>query len=345
MRNANGYGSITKLGGKRRKPYCVRITAGYKIEGGKAKQIQKTLGCFPTKKEASLFLAAYNQGTTVEQISKPPMTWEQVYEAWYTEKDSMVKKPSEKTFLKYDYSYKKTSRLAQKRFVDVRTEDLQAIMDAGKDLTRSPQASLLQLMKGMYKWAINHDVCTTDYSARVILQYSDTVVREHKPFTDDEIRLLIKADAALPLLMIFTGMRIGEILVLQPGQIHDGYIIGGLKTKAGRDRFIPVADAIKKYVRFEGQKYYFQTSSGTAWSSANYISQAWRPYMKSLGLDHLPHDCRHTCATLMERAGIDLLHRKLILGHAVDDITEGRYTHVSKEALAQDMEKVASLFF
>jgi integrase len=67
--------------------------------------------------------------------------------------------------------------------------------------------------------------------------------------------------------------------------------------------------------------------------------------MDSLGMDHLPHDTRHTCATLMERAGVDLLHRKLILGHAVEDITEGRYTHVSREALAQDMEQVAALFY
>jgi integrase len=67
--------------------------------------------------------------------------------------------------------------------------------------------------------------------------------------------------------------------------------------------------------------------------------------MEELGMDHHPHDARHTCATLMERAEIPLLHRKLILGHAVDDITEGRYTHVSREALAADMEKVAALFF
>jgi integrase len=229
--------------------------------------------------------------------------------------------------------------------VDVRAEDLQSIMDAGKHLTRSPQASLLQLMKSMYTWAINHDVCTTNYADRVILQYTDDVVREHKPFTDEEIRQLIEADAALPLLLIFTGMRIGEVLELTPDRIHDGYIIGGLKTAAGRDRFIPVAGPILKYIRAEGQRYYFDTAGGRAWSSANYIAQRWKPLMESLGMDHHPHDARHTCATLMERAEIPLLHRKLILGHAVDDITEGRYTHVSREALAADMEKVAALFF
>lgn len=345
MRNENGYGCISKLSGKRRRPYVVKITTGYRIVDGKARQIQKAIGYFATKKEASIFLAEYNQGTAPAQIGRAPMTWEQVYESWYKEKELLVKKPGAKTFAKYETSYKKTARLAGYRFADVRAEDLQAIMDAGKHLTRSPQASLLQLMKSMYTWAINHDVCTTNYADRVILQYTDEVIREHKPFTDEEIRQLIDADAALPLLLIFTGMRIGEVLELEPGQIHDGYIIGGLKTAAGRNRFIPIANAIRKYVRFEGQRHYYDTSNGRTWTSANYIHQRWKPLMESLGMDHHPHDARHTCATLMERAGIDLLHRKLILGHAVDDITEGRYTHVSRDALCQDMEKVAALFF
>lgn len=345
MRNENGYGCISKLSGRRRRPYVVKITTGYKIVDGKARQIQKTLGYFATKKEASIFLAEFHQGKAAPLIGKPIMTWEQVYEAWYKEKESLVKKPGAKTFAKYETSYKKTARLATYRFVDVRAEDLQAIMDAGKHLTRSPQASLLQLMKSMYNWAINHDVCTTNYADRVILQYTDDVVREHKPFTDEEIYQLIEADAAFPLLLIFSGMRIGEVLELTHDRIHDGYIIGGLKTAAGRDRFIPVAGPILKYVRPQGQRYYFDTAGGKAWTSANYIAQRWKPLMEELGMDHHPHDARHTCATLMERAEIPLLHRKLILGHAVDDITEGRYTHVSREALAADMEKVAALFF
>ncbi len=31
MKNANGYGTVKKLSGKRRNPYAVLITTGYKI--------------------------------------------------------------------------------------------------------------------------------------------------------------------------------------------------------------------------------------------------------------------------------------------------------------------------
>jgi integrase len=66
--------------------------------------------------------------------------------------------------------------------------------------------------------------------------------------------------------------------------------------------------------------------------------------MGKLGMYHVPHDCRHTCATLMERAKISKLHRKLILGHKIKDLTEGVYTHVSHEDLMADMIKITDMF-
>jgi integrase len=61
--------------------------------------------------------------------------------------------------------------------------------------------------------------------------------------------------------------------------------------------------------------------------------------MKSLGMEHYFHDTRHTCSTLMEEAGVPLLHRKLILGHKSSDITD-RYTHVSRDVLITDINKI-----
>ena len=49
MRNPNGYGSIIKLSGKRRKPFAVRVTIGWNNNG---KQIYKYIGYYKTKQEA-----------------------------------------------------------------------------------------------------------------------------------------------------------------------------------------------------------------------------------------------------------------------------------------------------
>ena len=56
MRRFNVEGSIYKLGCKRRKPWAVRITVGWTIEG---KQQYKYLGYYPTKTEAKNALREY----------------------------------------------------------------------------------------------------------------------------------------------------------------------------------------------------------------------------------------------------------------------------------------------
>lgn len=55
MKLPNGYGSVTKLSGNRRKPYLARVTLGWVIneETGKAVQNRVPIGTFKTKKRCS----------------------------------------------------------------------------------------------------------------------------------------------------------------------------------------------------------------------------------------------------------------------------------------------------
>ena len=54
MKLPNGYGSVTKLSGNRRKPYLARVTLGWITDEqtGKTVQNRVPLGTFKTKKEA-----------------------------------------------------------------------------------------------------------------------------------------------------------------------------------------------------------------------------------------------------------------------------------------------------
>lgn len=58
MRTPNGFGSVYKLSGKRRKPWCVRVTEEWNKETSHQKRI--FLGTFKTKEEAEFFLNDYN---------------------------------------------------------------------------------------------------------------------------------------------------------------------------------------------------------------------------------------------------------------------------------------------
>ncbi len=53
MKLPNGYGSVTKLSGNRRKPYLARVTLGWVTDeqAGKTMQNRITIGTFKTKKK------------------------------------------------------------------------------------------------------------------------------------------------------------------------------------------------------------------------------------------------------------------------------------------------------
>lgn len=114
---------------------------------------------------------------------------------------------------------------------------------------------------------------------------------------------------------------------------------GGSKTDAGRNRTIPIHDSLVPIIRERmGGRYLHGGDKPVLYQS--YIKAEWRPYMDLIGASHLPHDTRHTCATLLEQAGIPLHHQKLILGHAIQDVTQGIYTHVDPSALVEDINKL-----
>ena len=92
MKNPNGYGSISKLSGNRRRPFWVRITVGWDItKDGKQKQLTQTLGYYASRKEAMVALATYNANPY--DLSSAKSTFNDMWELW-----------SEKHFEKYPRS-------------------------------------------------------------------------------------------------------------------------------------------------------------------------------------------------------------------------------------------------
>lgn len=66
---------------------------------------------------------------------------------------------------------------------------------------------------------------------------------------------------------------------------------------------------------------------------SNYRREKWDNIMEKLKMEHTPHDCRHTGASLLDNAGANKLSRKRILGHLAQDLTDDVYTHKTIEQL------------
>ena len=328
MKNPNGYGTIYKLPGNRRRPWIVRVPDG--IDTVKKKRKYKTLGYFVTRPEAMIALAEYNKSPY--DIDADKITFAELYEKWSAEKFEDI---SISNIRGYKKSFADSAALHNVKMADIRFEHLDSVMNAC-DLNRPMRLRLRLLWKQLFSYAMERDIVQKDYSAFVKIGKNERMGSIHKPFTDAEIKILfdnidMNVFVDTILIMVYTGLRIGELLDIKSENVHldERYMRGGLKTAAGINRVIPLNKKIIPFIKRwldRGTKYLIQPEEGKT-TYYIYTNKGWDIIMNRLQFDHLPHDCRHTFATKADEVGIDKLSIKMILGHASKDITEKVYTH------------------
>ncbi len=340
MRNPNGYGSVYKLSGNRRRPFIVRITTGWSED---RKQTFATLGYFDTRPKAIKALADYNDSPY--DLKAMDITFAEVYEKWLNRRGDKL---SESNLKCYKMAYNISEPLYDLKFTDIRTEHLQDVIDncgKGYDTVRKIKVLYNQL----YDYAMEHDIVSKKY-AEYIEMPEKTDSGSRKPFTDAEIQTLWDNLGRMDfvdtvLIMIYTGFRVGELLLIENNNIHldERYIIGGIKTAAGKNRAVPInkkiAPLIKARIDSENT-FLIINAKGQQMSYDNYYKERFLPIMGQLGMEHKPHDCRHTCATLLDNAGANKLSIKRILGHASQDVTDKVYTHKDIEELKKAIDLI-----
>nr|DAT90073.1 MAG TPA: Integrase [Caudoviricetes sp.] len=360
MRNPNGYGGISNLGGNRRNPFRVRITGGweYDEQNGKHKQIYKTLGYYPTRKAAMLALAEYNKSPY--DIDATKITFKEVYEKW-----SMREFPnmgtSQVNLMKV--SFKRFESLHDIKMFDIRTNHLQTVFDENTQISRVYQEKMKSLLRRMYRFCLKNDIVQKDYSEFVQLTAVDNEESIHIPFTAEEIKMLwdnvnmgvpLKYSAKdirdifpvdLILILIYTGMRPGEILKIENDNIflEDRYMVGGIKTGAGKNRVIPIHNDIFPLVEKrtkQGGKYFVKYKSDNPPVLSQFRKFMFDPVMENLNFNHLPHDGRHTFATFADNAEITPVMVKRIMGHKIKDLTQRVYTHKDITDIVEAVNKI-----
>lgn len=147
------------------------------------------------------------------------------------------------------------------------------------------------------------------------------------------------------LMLIYTGMRIGELFQLPLADYHETYVVGGEKTAAGRNRVIPIRPEGRAYFA-----YFAAIATGELLlsgytgnqDSRNYRKRDYYPLLKRLGIARKsPHATRHTYASEARRLGMppEILQR--ILGHASYATTANIYVHTEIETLIAAVEAPA----
>lgn len=329
MKLANGYGSISKLQGKRRNPYMVRITTGWDGD----KQLRSVLGYYPSYTKALDALSEYNRSPY--DICNIKLTFADIYEQWIA--TSAFEKLSYSAQKGYKSAFKKYYILHSKPFVNIKISDLQHCIDKNTSGYVSNR-EMKNLASKLYQYCMLHEIVKDNKATMLDVGSPQKTAKEKIPYSDEEIDVLWQHTdddiIKLILIYIYTGVRCNELLTLQKENLHINeqyFEIKKSKTVSGI-RLVPIADVIVPF--FE----YFSSRSKSKWVFTaekggrlqdNWYRSLQASALKALNMKHTTHEARHTCITQMTVHNVNESVIKEIVGHkAAQSFTERVYTHI-----------------
>lgn len=344
----NGFGQITKISNPNlKKPYRAMITVGHNKYGRPISKILKPVGYFETYNEAYTALinnAKYPFG------DKDLITLEDVYKEW---SDSFYSQISKSMQLQYELAWKYCLEYKSMKFIDIKPRLIKEILSK-TDTPKSIGNLIKFLFNKLFDYAIENEIVDKNYSRIIKPAKKENTVTHHISFTDEEISTLWKHRNELPvqwiLVQCYTGLRPDELCNIELANINiaDGYLIAGSKTKAGKNRTVPIHESIMPIVM---DLYDKALSSNHKYLLLNYktdckiayktYTRAFHQVCKEYHLEgHRPHDPRKFFVTTAKKYNMDEYAIKLIVGHAITDITENVYTERSVDWLKQEMSKI-----
>ena len=352
------YGSISKLSGKRRNPYCVRPPVTEYNENGspiKPKPICYTdtwvhgfaaltawkAGTYEPGCEAAMdmspngakemdlirrILADYSRVTKRTE----GMTFKQVYDIaleWRAKHDHL----SENTVHNYGSHIKHLMPIYDIPIKDIYLDTLQHLMDS-LDLKSGSKEAVKNVLRITYKYAVDYGIVQRDIASAIKITKDAT--KHSRAFTEDEIEILwnhVDDNDFVKriLVMCYTGFRRAAYASLEV-HLDERYLKGGVKTAASKNRIVPIHDAIYPLVESLVDQY----GSLDPQLSENGFSLKFDRECKRLGIEGVtPHSTRHTFATLCKRYRIPEDIRQMLMGHQTHNITNDVYTHLTPEDL------------
>lgn len=344
MKNPNGYGTVRKLSGKRRRPFMVEVTTGWEVDlqTGRNKQIRETIGYCTTRKEGLQLLADYH--TNPYDLSQKDITFGDIYNIW---SESKYKKISERTVSCYKSAYKYCLAIADRPIQQLKTAELQHVIDECEQ-SSSTKDNIKVVMHGVFEYALQNDLVDKDYTAFIKIESTDPTY-ERIPYTKEEIDYLWRNserfDIKILLILIYSGMRVNELLKMEHDccNLNEKY----LDIKKAKNKFsvrkVPIHDKIfelvKDFYNRNGENL-IVNDEGFKISYNNFVARNLKRINKEMNAEHRFHDTRHTFITNAKKYGVDQLCLKKIVGHAPDNITERVYTHLEFSQLLDEINKI-----
>ena len=283
----------------------------------------------------------------LEDISIPDVTlpdnrptFKEIMDSWLNFKTNSAINGHELTeHTKYVYrnAVKTLEPLYDRPIEDITISELQ-------DLVSSLSTNWLQsiakvTITAVYEHAQRKELNIVNKGKYILITVGKTPSKR-KIISNEHISLLwqnsMYDDCAVVLIFLYTGMRISELSSLNTENAHLDeecpYVIGGVKTSAGKNRVIPICPKIYPlFVRMSHK--YANNELLFPLTVDNTRRKFFHVAMNRFDLDYRPHDTRHTFITRCNELEVNDMVLKQIVGHARPGITEQVYTHRSIETL------------
>lgn len=372
-RRSKGEGSITY--DSRRKRFRAKVTIGWELneETGRSKQITKDIGSnFKTRGEAAKALADYL--ARPYDLDNKNITFAELYKIW--SEDFLKENESYKYRVPAAYRY--CSDIYDKKMREITVLDMKNCINKGKVLetkgknkgqykTATPQTkeSIKFVFNHMMAYAVEARLVDRNYAKdftldKKVFQEKEKNRKIKIPFSKEELTKLWKSIDFVPfadmvVYACYSGWRPSELVKIRTADVdlETGFIRGGIKSTAGKNRLVPIHSLIRPIV----EKYYKEATElhsdylfndstvkkGIGLTYNQYLTR-FGNVLLAVGLrkDITPHYTRHTFVTKAKSKEVkmDEYLLKMIVGHKIGDLTEYVYTHRELQELKEEIELI-----
>ena len=158
------------------------------------------------------------------------------------------------------------------------------------------------------------------------------------------------SDYRLVRFAILTGLRREEQFKLEWSNIDlKNKVLTIPRSKHGGTRHVPLSDealeilkAIRTETRVMSAWCFPSQNPATPIDPQNFYNRSYVPALRKANIPDMTwHDLRHTCASRLVMAGVDLRTVQEILGHKTLAMTQ-RYSHLSADHLSEAVNRISN---
>lgn len=233
---------------------------------------------------------------------------------------------------------------------DVKPVNVREVMQGCAELSESMQHKILLTMQQIFKTAVQNGLIIKNPAEGISITPHKRPEKIKWLSSQQQLQLMDNVSDPRARLFcalgLYAGLRREEILGLQWGDISDDSLtinrasafvssnqpdsVQDLKTKAAH-RTVPITAKLRVELDSAPRTgLYLMTNSTGLQMTQSGFKRMWEKVANAVDFRVTPHMLRHTFATSLYHAGVDVRTAQYLLGHSSIQMTADVYTHIGK---------------